>query len=47
MNYKAGVRIEIISQMLGHSDLKTTQTYLRNFSDDEVDEAATRIFDSL
>ena len=47
LNYKAGVRIEIISQMLGHSDLKTTQTYLRNFSDDEVDEAATRIFDSL
>ncbi len=47
LNYKAGVRIEIISQMLGHSDLKTTQIYLRSFSDDEVDEAATRIFDSL
>ncbi len=47
LNYKAGVRIEIISQMLGHSDLKTTQTYLRSFSDAEVDEAASRIFDLL
>ncbi len=47
LNYKAGVRIEIISQMLGHSDLKTTQTYLRSFSDSEVDEAASRIFDLL
>ena len=47
LNYKAGVRIEIISQMLGHSDLKTTQTYLRSFSDEEVDEAASTIFDSL
>lgn len=47
LNYKAGVRIEIISQMLGHSDLKTTQTYLRSFSDDEVDNAAATIFDSL
>lgn len=47
LNYKAGVRIEIISQMLGHSDLKVTQTYLRQFSDDEVDEAASTIFDSI
>jgi integrase len=47
LHYKAGVRIEIISQMLGHSDLKTTQIYLRSFSDDEVDEAASRIFDTL
>jgi integrase len=47
LQYKSGVRIEIISQMLGHSDLKTTQTYLRSFSDDEVDDAAAKVFDSL
>ncbi len=47
LQYKSGVRIEIISQMLGHSDLKTTQTYLRSFSDDEVDNAASKVFDSL
>ena len=47
LNYKAGVRIEIISQMLGHSDLKTTQVYLRSFSDDEVDAAAETIFNML
>lgn len=47
LHYKAGIRIEIISQMLGHSDLKTTQTYLRSFSDDEVDNAASKVFDSL
>ena len=47
LQYKAGIRIEIISQMLGHSDLKTTQTYLRSFSDDEVDDAAAIVFDSL
>jgi integrase len=47
LNYKAGVRIEIISQMLGHSNLLVTKTYLKRFSDDEVDEAASTIFDSL
>ncbi len=47
LNYKAGVRIEIISQMLGYADLKTTQTYLRSFSDAEVDNAASKIFDLL
>ena len=47
LQYKSGVRIEIISQMLGHSDLKTTQTYLRSFTDDEVDNAASKVFDSL
>ena len=47
LHYKAGIRIEIISQMLGHSDLKTTQIYLRSFSDDEVDNAANKVFDSL
>ena len=47
LNYKAGVRIEIISQMLGHADLKTTQTYLRSFTDDEVDNAASSVFDML
>jgi integrase len=47
LNYKAGVRIEIISQMLGHSNSLITKTYLKRFSDDEVDQAASTIFDSI
>ncbi len=42
-----GASTELISQALGHSNLKTTQTYLRSFSDTEVDEAASRGFDLL
>ena len=30
---------EVISQILGHSDLATTNTYLDNFSSSVIDEA--------
>ena len=32
-----GISIELISQALGHGDLKTTEIYLNSFSDDKLD----------
>ena len=34
---KSGVNIGIISQALGHQDIKTTQIYLNKFDDEQVD----------
>ena len=36
---KSGVNIALISEALGHSDLATTQIYLDNFDNDQMDEA--------
>lgn len=36
---KSGVNIAIISEALGHSDLATTQIYLDNFDNEQMDEA--------
>lgn len=36
---KSGVEIALISEMLGHADLATTQIYLDSFDDEQVDEA--------
>lgn len=36
---KSGVEIALICEMLGHSDLSTTQIYLDSFDDEQVDEA--------
>ena len=36
---KAGVSVEVISQALGHADVRTTDNYLKSFGDDVLDEA--------
>ncbi|MDU1904838.1 MAG: site-specific integrase [Dysgonomonas sp.] len=36
---RSGVNIAIISEALGHSDLKTTQIYLDSFDNSQIDEA--------
>ena len=36
---RAGVSVEIISETLGHSSLSTTQIYLDNFDDSQIDKA--------
>ena len=36
---RSGVNIALISETLGHSDLKTTQIYLDEFENEEVDKA--------
>ena len=36
---------EQISQMLGHADMKTTNTYLDSFDTSVIDEAAKVLYD--
>lgn len=36
---RSGVNVAIISEALGHSDLKTTQIYLDSFENSRIDEA--------
>ena len=39
----SGVQIGVISQRLGHEDIKTTQTYLANFDYSDIDDANDNI----
>lgn len=41
---KAGVSVEVISQALGHADVRTTDTYLKSFGDEVLD-AADRLLE--
>jgi site-specific recombinase XerD len=36
---RSGVSVALISETLGHSDLKTTQIYLDSFENEQIDEA--------
>ena len=38
-----GVNVALISEMLGHTDLKTTQIYLDSFENDQIDEAMSNL----
>ena len=38
-----GVNVSLISEMLGHTDLKTTQIYLDSFENDQIDEAMSNL----
>jgi len=40
---RSGVNIAIISEALGHSDLKTTQIYLDSFENSQIDEAMANL----
>ncbi|WP_236252612.1 hypothetical protein [Odoribacter splanchnicus] len=38
-----GVNIALISQALGHQDIKTTEIYLSKFDDKQMDEAMSNL----
>jgi site-specific recombinase XerD len=40
---RSGVNIALISETLGHSDLKTTQIYLDTFENEEIDKALDKL----
>jgi len=40
---RSGVNVAIISEALGHSDLKTTQIYLDSFDNSQIDEALVNL----
>ena len=42
-----GISIELISQALGHGDLKTTEIYLNSFSNDKLDNITEKILSNL
>lgn len=44
---ESGVSIELISKALGHSDLQTTEIYLKSFGNNEIDDISRKILDSL
>ena len=39
-----GLSVEVIKESLGHTDIKTTETYLRSFENSVVDEADEILF---
>jgi integrase len=47
MARELGISIELISQALGHGDLKTTEIYLSSFSNDMLDDITNKIISNL
>ena len=41
----AGISTDIISELLGHSDSKITQAYLKAFEDDVIDNAVDKLIE--
>lgn len=41
----AGISTDIISELLGHSDIKITQSYLKAFEDDIIDNAVDKLLE--
>lgn len=44
---KNGVSIEVIGQALGHSSIKTTELYVKSFSNDELDSVTDLILNNI
>lgn len=40
---RSGVDIALISELMGHSDLTTTQIYLDSFENEQIDEAMSNL----
>jgi integrase len=40
-----GVSTDIVSQSLGHKDIKVTQNYLKDFEDEIIDEAIKKLLE--
>ena len=40
-----GTSTDVISQLMGHSDIQITMTYLKEFEDDVLDKANRKLLD--
>ncbi len=47
LSLESGASIELISQALGHSDLKTTRIYLKGFENEKLDNITDTILTKL
>ncbi|GGF11466.1 Phage integrase family protein [Chishuiella changwenlii] len=44
LSLRNGVQVSKIKQALGHQSIKTTESYLEDFKDHEIDEAFEKLF---
>lgn len=45
LTLQRGVSMEVIKDALGHTDFKTTQVYLKSFSDEQINKAVKGLYD--